>query len=182
MGFKNKITNSVTQKVGNKVFNIEDVKSKSNLPSTNIEVEERRERAQALVRKKSMLSSSVSVVPVPGLGFSVDIKLMKDIIEDVNKIYGLDHKEVNTMGEDMKERVLSTAAIQGSQFIGKKVSSAILKVVIRDVAKRTAAKQTKWFPIVGQAITASISYYFMKKIGYDHIAKCEKVTKSLIQN
>ena len=37
-----------------------------------------------------------------------------------------------------------------------------MKVVIKDVAKRTAAKQTKWFPFVGQAVSASISYYFMK--------------------
>ncbi|MDN6182394.1 MAG: DUF697 domain-containing protein, partial [Staphylococcus equorum] len=28
--------------------------------------------------------------------------------------------------------------------------------------------------------TASISYYFMKKIGNDHIQKCEKVAKSLV--
>lgn len=180
MSFKNKITNNVTQKVGNKVLNIEDINNKGSIPTTHSEIEERRQRAEALVRKKSMLSSGVSVVPILGLGFSVDIKLMKDIIEDVNKIYGLDHKQVNTMGDDMKERVLTTAAIQGSQFIGKKVSSAILKVVIRDVAKRTAAKQTKWFPVVGQAITASISYYFMKKIGNDHIQKCEKVAKSLV--
>ncbi|MGQ5218626.1 DUF697 domain-containing protein [Staphylococcus equorum] len=180
MSFKNKITNNVTQKVGNKVLNIEDINNKGSIPTTHSEIEERRQRAEALVRKKTMLSSGVSVVPIPGLGFSVDIKLMKDIIEDVNKIYGLDHKQVNTMGDDMKERVLTTAAIQGSQFIGKKVSSAILKVVIRDVAKRTAAKQTKWFPVVGQAITASISYYFMKKIGNDHIQKCEKVAKSLV--
>ncbi|ANQ63870.1 DUF697 domain-containing protein [Staphylococcus equorum] len=180
MSFKNKITNNVTQKVGNKVLNIEDIKNKGSIPTTHNEIEERRQRAEALVRKKSMLSSGVSVVPIPGLGFSVDIKLMKDIIEDVNKIYGLNHKQVNTMGDDMKERVLTTAAIQGSQFIGKKVSSAILKVVIRDVAKRTAAKQTKWFPVIGQAITASISYYFMKKIGNDHIQKCEKVAKSLV--
>ena len=88
MSIKNKITNSVTQKVGNKVLNIEDVKNKNNLPTTHIELEERRERAQAIVRKKSVLSSSVSVVPIPGLNFGVDIKLMRDIIEDVNKIYG----------------------------------------------------------------------------------------------
>ena len=110
-----------------------------------------------------MLSSSVSIVPIPGLDFGVDIKLMRDIIEDVNKIYGLDHKQVNSMREDVKERIFTAAAIQGSQFIGRKVSNAILKVVIRDVAKRMAAKQTKWFPLVGQAISASISYYFMKK-------------------
>lgn len=180
MSFKNKITNKLTNKVGNKVLKIEDIKQKSNIPTTNIEIEERRERAQALVRKKSVLSSSVSIVPIPGLDFGVDIKLMRDIIEDVNKIYGLDHKQVNNMRDDMKERVFAAAAIQGSQFIGKKVSNAILKVVVRDVAKRVAAKQTKWFPILGQAISASISYYFMKKIGEEHIQKCEKVVKTLV--
>ena len=40
----------------------------------------------------------MSVVPIPGLDFGVDLKLMKDIIEDVNKIYGLDHKQVNSLG------------------------------------------------------------------------------------
>ncbi|MDU0461101.1 DUF697 domain-containing protein [Staphylococcus ureilyticus] len=180
MSLKNKITNNVTQKVGSKVLNIEDIKNKSDIPTTNIELDERRQRAQAIVRKKSMLSSSVSIVPIPGLDFGVDIKLMRDIIEDVNKIYGLDHKQVNSMREDVKERIFTAAAIQGSQFIGRKVSNAILKVVIRDVAKRMAAKQTKWFPLVGQAISASISYYFMKKIGDDHIEKCEKVVKSLM--
>ena len=75
---------------------------------------------------------------------------------------------------------MSAAAIQGSQFIGKKLTNALMKVVIKDVAKRTAAKQTKWFPFVGQAVSASISYYFMKKLGQDHIEKCEKVIKELL--
>ncbi len=49
------------------------------------------ERAETLVKKKSLLSSGASIVPIPGLDFGVDLKLMRDIIEDVNKIYGLDH-------------------------------------------------------------------------------------------
>ncbi len=40
---------------------------------------------------------------------------------------------------------MSAAAIQGSQFIGKRISNAFLKIVIRDVAKRTAAKQANGF-------------------------------------
>lgn len=64
---------------------------------------------------------------------------------------------------------MSAAAIQGSQFVGRKVSEALLKVVIKDVAKRAAAKQTKWFPVIGQAVSASISYYFMNKLGKDHV-------------
>ncbi|MCD8878299.1 DUF697 domain-containing protein [Staphylococcus kloosii] len=180
MGIKNKVTNKLTNKFGNKVLNIEEINAKNNLPTTNDEIANRRERAEALIRKKAILSSSVSIVPIPGLDFGVDLKLMRDIIEDINKIYGVDHKQVNNLGDDVKERIYTAAAIQGSQFVGRKVSSALLKVVIRDVAKRTAAKQTKWFPIVGQAISASISYYFMKKIGQDHVEKCEKVIRSIV--
>lgn len=180
MGIKNKVTNKLTNKFGNKVLNIEEIDAKNNLPTTNDEIANRRERAEALIRKKAILSSSVSIVPITGLDFGVDLKLMRDIIEDINKIYGVDHKQVNNLGDDVKERIYTAAAIQGSQFVGRKVSSALLKVVIRDVAKRTAAKQTKWFPIVGQAISASISYYFMKKIGQDHVEKCEKVIRSIV--
>lgn len=180
MGIKNKVTNKLTNKFGNKVLNIEEIDAKNNLPTTNDEIANRRERAEALIRKKAILSSSVSIVPIPGLDFGVDLKLMRDIIEDINKIYGVDHKQVNNLGDDVKERIYTAAAIQGSQFVGRKVSSVLLKVVIRDVAKRTAAKQTKWFPIVGQAISASISYYFMKKIGQDHVEKCEKVIRSIV--
>lgn len=74
---------------------------------------------------------------------------------------------------------MSAAAIQGSQFVGRKVSEALLKVVIKDVAKRAAAKQTRWFPVIGQAVSASISYYFMSKLGKDHVEKCEKVINNL---
>ena len=179
MGIKNKMTNKLTHKVGNKVLNIENVDTKHFLPTDEAELAERHQRAQAIVRKKALLSSSVSVVPIPGLDFGVDIKLMRDIISDINKLYGLDKKQVNSLGDEMKERILTAAAIQGSQFIGRKVSEGLLKVVIRDVAKRTAAQQTKWFPVVGQALSASISYYFMKKIGDDHIEKCEKVIRDL---
>lgn len=79
----------------------------------------------------------------------------------------------------LKKRIMSAAAIQGSQFVGRKVSEALLKVVIKDVAKRAAAKQTRWFPVIGQAVSASISYYFMSKLGKDHVEKCEKVINNL---
>lgn len=180
MGIRSKFTNDITNKVGNELLNIEEIKEKNNLPKTKEELARRREQALTLVKKKSILSSGASIVPIPGLDFGVDIKLMRDIIEDVNKIYGLDHKEVNSLGDDVRERVMSAAAIQGSQFVGRKVSEALLKVVIKDVAKRAAAKQTKWFPVIGQAVSASISYYFMNKLGQDHIEKCEKVLRDII--
>lgn len=176
MGIKDKFIKKSTDKIGNKMLKIDPVVGKGRLPKNKKDLAKRRERAEELVRKKALLSSSASVIPIPGLDFGVDLKLMKDI----NKIYGLDHKEVNRMSDDLKERVLVAASIQGSQFIGRTVSKGILKMVVKDVAKRTAAKQTRWFPVVSQAIAASISYYFMKKLGDEHIDKCENVAKKLI--
>ena len=60
---------------------------------------------------------------------------------------------------------MSAAAIQGVNLLDVRYLRRCLKVVIKDVAKRAAAKQTKWFPFVGQAVSASISYYFMSKLG-----------------
>ncbi|WP_151096077.1 DUF697 domain-containing protein, partial [Staphylococcus aureus] len=123
MGFKNNLTSNLTNKIGNSVFKIENINEKGAMPTTIKELNERRQRAEAIVKRKSLMSSTMSVVPIPGLDFGVDLKLMKDIIEDVNKIYGLDHKQVNILGDDVKERIMSAAAIQGSHFIGKRLSS-----------------------------------------------------------
>ncbi|AVQ32713.1 DUF697 domain-containing protein [Staphylococcus muscae] len=175
-----RITNKITEIVGNKVLKIEKIENKDVLPQSQEEVAARRKQAENIVKKKAMLSSGATIVPIPGFDFGVDMKLMKDVIEDINKLYGLDHKQVNRMSDDMKDRIVMAAGIQGSQLIGKKISDGLMKILIRDVAKRTAAKQTRWFPVVGQAFSASLSYYFMNKVGKEHIQKCENVVKSLL--
>ncbi|MCS4486699.1 DUF697 domain-containing protein [Staphylococcus sp. GRT3] len=175
-----RIPKKLSDIVENKVLKIEKVANKHVLPQSTTEVEERRQQAETIVKKKALLSSGATIVPLPGFDFGVDMKLMKDVIEDINKVYGLDHNQVNKMSDDMRNRIVMAAGIQGTQLIGKKVSSGLLKIFVRDVAKRTAAKQTRWFPIVGQAVSASLSYYFMTKVGKEHIQKCENVVKSLL--
>ncbi|REH98419.1 DUF697 domain-containing protein [Staphylococcus felis] len=175
-----KFSNRIAQSVGNKVLNIDEITQKDQLPQTIEDLNQRRKYAENIVKKKALLSSGATLVPVPGFDFGVDVKLMRDIIEDINKIYGLDHKQVNKLSDDVKNRIYVAAGIQGSQLIGKKVTNGIVKIFIRDLAKRTAAKQTRWFPLVGQAVSASISYYFMTKLGKEHIQKCEDVAKALV--
>ncbi|REI10358.1 DUF697 domain-containing protein [Staphylococcus felis] len=175
-----KFSNKIAQSVGNKVLNIDEITQKDQLPQTIEDLNQRRKYAENIVKKKALFSSGATLVPVPGFDFGVDVKLMRDIIEDINKIYGLDHKQVNKLSDDVKNRIYVAAGIQGSQLIGKKVTNGIVKIFIRDLAKRTAAKQTRWFPLVGQAVSASISYYFMTKLGKEHIQKCEDVAKALV--
>ena len=75
-----------------KVLDIEEINEKISYLKRRRNCTTQR-KAKAVVKKKSLLSSGMSVVPIPGLDFGVDIKLMKDIIEDINKIYGLDQNK-----------------------------------------------------------------------------------------
>ena len=77
------------------------------------------------------MSSTASVVPIPGLDFGVDIKLMRDIIEDVNKLYGLDHKQVNTLGDDLRERILLRLLFKVVNSSAKKYQVLCLKLLLR---------------------------------------------------
>ena len=45
---------------------------------------------------------------------------MKDIIEDVNKIYGLDHKQVNSMGDSVRERIYALVLYKGANLLARK--------------------------------------------------------------
>ncbi|WP_323702762.1 DUF697 domain-containing protein [Mammaliicoccus sp. Dog046] len=175
------IFNKVTTKAGNKAFGIEEIKKRSELPTTQDEILQRRKQAKELIHKKSLMSSAANIVPIPGLGVGMDIKLMGDIIEDINKIYGLSHKQVNKMQDDVKQKILTSAAMKGSQFVGQKVTNAMVKVFFRSIVKREAAKQSRWIPLVGQAVAGSISYYLMKKMGEDHIKKCETVIEDFLE-
>ncbi|MDN6233168.1 MAG: DUF697 domain-containing protein, partial [Staphylococcus simulans] len=76
MGIKDKFIKKSTDKIGNKMLKIDPVVGKGRLPKNKKDLAKRRERAEELVRKKALLSSSASVIPIPGLDFGVDLKLM----------------------------------------------------------------------------------------------------------
>ena len=51
MGIRSKLTNNITNKVGNSLLNIEEIKEKGDLPTTQEELRQRRERAETLVKE-----------------------------------------------------------------------------------------------------------------------------------
>lgn len=154
--------------------------NKKALPQSESELVTRRENAEKMIHNKSLMSSAAAVVPIPGLDVTADLKLMTDIIEQINKEYGLSHKQVNGYSDDLKQKVMFNAAKQGSDFIGKKISKSLVAVIMKMIAKRELMKQSKWVPLVGQAVSGTISYYMMRKMGMMHIEKCEKVARALM--
>ncbi|TDM32473.1 DUF697 domain-containing protein [Macrococcoides canis] len=160
--------------------NNKEVKTINSLPQSEADLIERRKRAESMLHNKSLMSSAAAVVPIPGLDVTADLKLMTDIIENINKEYGLSHKQVSGYTDDIKQKIVFSAAKSGSDFIGKKITKGFVAVVFKMMLRREALKQSIWVPVIGQAISGTISYYMMKKLGEKHIDKCERVARDLM--
>ncbi|WP_414051216.1 DUF697 domain-containing protein [Macrococcus animalis] len=150
------------------------------LPKNETDLIERRERSEKLIHNKSLMSSAAAVIPIPGIDVSADMKLMTDIIEEINSEYGLSHKQVSGYSDEMKQKIIFSAAKTGSDFIGKKVTKGLVAVIFKMLLRREVLKQSKWVPVIGQAVSGTISYYMMKRLGKAHIDKCEKVARDLM--
>lgn len=169
----NMATNAVTK-------NNTQNKTVNTLPKNETELIERRERAEKLIHNKSLMSSAAAVVPIPGIDVTADMKIMTDIIEEINAEYGLSHKQVSGYTDEMKQKIVLSAAKTGSDFIGKKITTGLVTVLFKTLLRREVLKQSKWVPVIGQAVSGTISYYMMKRLGKAHIDKCEKVARSLM--
>ncbi|NJI14806.1 DUF697 domain-containing protein, partial [Staphylococcus agnetis] len=60
MGLKDKMT----RKMSNKVMHIDEIKVKDALPKTEAEIEKRRQYAESVIKKKALVSSGATVIPI----------------------------------------------------------------------------------------------------------------------
>ncbi|TDM41987.1 DUF697 domain-containing protein [Macrococcoides goetzii] len=177
MGILNTAINMAT----NAMNKDQKVKKEINqLPKNESDLIDCRERSEKLIHNKSLMSSAAAVVPIPGIDVTADMKLMTDIIEEINAIYGLSHKQVSGYTDEMKQKIVFSAAKTGSDFIGKKITKGLVAVLFKTLLRREVLKQSKWVPVIGQAVSGTISYYMMQRLGKAHIEKCEKVARELM--
>lgn len=175
------ILNSAINIATNAMNKDQKVKKEINqLPKNESDLIDRRERSEKLIHNKSLMSSAAAVVPIPGIDVTADMKLMSDIIEEINAVYGLSHKQVSGYSDEMKQKIVFSAAKTGSDFIGKKITKGLVAVLFKTLLRREVLKQSKWVPVIGQAVSGTISYYMMQKLGKAHIEKCVKVARELM--
>jgi uncharacterized protein (DUF697 family) len=136
------------------------------------EVSKREEEARALVKKKARISSIAAALPIPFLDTGTDMKLMNDITDDIEEVFGIKHDEVVDTREDFTMRGIVMATSMASEFLVKRVTPFVFKKV--------NGKKMKKFRVVnmiGTAIGAVISYILMKKLGDNHVDKCVQFLK-----
>lgn len=147
-------------------------------PSLNLE--EVKKECLALVKKRAKISAGVAVVPIPFFDVAVDASMLTMLLPEISERFGLLEDRVAAI--DLESRAVHWSALKDRtvDFAGLMATRGIVKKTIQGFGGRIAAKQvTKFIPLGGQLVAATMGYTIFRKIATDHIEECYKLAKDI---
>jgi len=148
----------------------------------NLNLEQVRHDCLELVKKRSYVSAGAAVVPVPFFDVVIDIGMLSFLIPEINARFGLAPDQITVYDPETKEIHWSELRKRGFEFSGLVVARTAVKKSLNNVAAKVITKQvTKFIPLGGSIIAASLGYIVMKKVAEAHVEECYNLAKQ-IQN
>ena len=152
------------------------------LPDSIEELEKIKKECRRMSNKRSFLSAAASVVPVPFTDIATDVVLLKQIMPGISEKFGLSKEQIDEYNPQIAIFIYDAAKRLGANMIGKYVTKELIIQILKKMGVHLTTKQVaKYFPIVGQAISAGISYTAMRFIIHSHINECCKVARTVIE-
>ena len=135
-----------------------------------------------LVQKRAYISAGAAVVPVPFLDVVIDVGILSQLIPEVNARFGLAPEQISVFDPKTKQVHWTELRKRGVEFSGLVVARTAVKKSLNNVAAKVITKQiTKFIPLGGQIIAASLGYVVMKKVAEAHVRECYKIAKGIQQ-
>ncbi len=138
------------------------------------------QRSRSLIARKALLAAAASAVPLPGLDWAADAALLSRLIPQISAEFGLSVTQIEHLAPQKRERIQKAASTLGALLVGRLVTRDLLVALARHAGVRLTAKQaTKYVPIAGQAISATLGYAALRALGELHIKDCVRVAKAV---
>lgn len=155
------------------------------LPNTidpDLDLEKIRVECQQLVKKRAKYSAGAAVIPVPFVDVAIDAGMLTQLLPEISERFGLiegRESAIDLESRDVHWRELKNRAVD---FAGLMATRGVIKKTIQGFGGRIVAKQvTKFVPLGGQLVAATMGYTIFKKIAFDHIEECYKLAKDIQQ-
>ena len=133
--------------------------------------------------KRSLLSAAASVVPVPFTDIATDVVLLKQIIPTISERFGLSKEQIDEYNPQLAIFIYDAAKRLGTNMVGKYVTKELIIQILKKMGLRITTKQVvKYVPVLGQVVSAGISYTAMRFIINSHINECYKVARTVIES
>lgn len=137
-----------------------------------------RDRCRALVTRRATLSAGAAVVPLPGLDIGADVAILIKLLPKINEEFGLTPAQIDRLDTETKSVVMMFITGLGASLVGRLVTrELVIKVLMKLGVRVTTKGIVKFVPLLGQALSASISFGAMKMLGNQHIDDCYAVAR-----
>ncbi|MCM3154986.1 YcjF family protein [Priestia megaterium] len=147
------------------------------------ELERVKKEAKKMVKKRASLSGAAAAIPLPGVDIGADITIMLELINSINKKFGLSPEQIEELDLETKRMLLVIITSLGSELAGQVITKQLVTQLLKKVGTKVATKSiAKFVPIIGQATAAGISFASMKYLGDSHVEECYAVSKKFVNN
>lgn len=147
-------------------------------PSLNLE--QIRNECHELIQKRAYVSAGAAIVPIPFFDVVVDLGILSQLIPDINSRFGLAPEHVSVYDPKTKTIHWDELRKRGFQFSGFVVARTTVKKTFNGFFGKIVTKQvTKFIPLGGQIVAASLGYFMMKKIAQTHLNDSYNLAKRI---
>lgn len=137
-----------------------------------------RDECRALVTRRAALSAGAAVVPLPGVDVGTDVAILVRLLPRINRRFGLTPEQIDQLDTDTRSVVMMFVSGLGASLVGRLVTrELVIKVLMKLGVRITTKGIVKFVPLMGQALSASISFGAMKVLGNQHIDDCYQVAR-----
>lgn len=149
-------------------------------PSVNLE--QVRLECLALVKNRAYISAGIAIIPVPFLDLVIDVSILSQLIPEINARFGLSASRVSVYNPQTKTVNWDELKKRGVEISSMVASRTAAKASFQGFFAKILTKQvSKFIPLGGQLVSASLGYLLMKKIAEAHIDDCYIAAKKLQQ-
>lgn len=152
------------------------------IPQTLEELDSIATECKKMTTKAALLSAAGGAIPAPGVDVATDIVILLKLIPKISRKFGLSKEQIDEYDDEFKILIFDLLKKGGAKFVGRYITKELIKAILKRMGIRIAARQVaKYVPILGQGISASISFGAMKIVTNSHINDCYEVAKNLIE-
>lgn len=139
----------------------------------------KREACEGLVTRYAALAAANGLNPVPGLDVAIDLGTMLNLFKEIRDAYGLSParlKWLESQGGKIAVGVLSNVA----RFAGPASKEALLTLLKRFAGRQAAKQVSKYIPIIGQMVAASLGFGITYWAGKEYLDECEALAQAVL--
>jgi hypothetical protein len=143
-------------------------------------MEEKRQAAKRLVRMYAGLAAVNSLNPIPGLDVGIDAGILAALYHSITANYGLATEQAQTLSKQVKRQGYVSPVLQSinERCCSTLTRNALAAILTRLGGECIARETTKWFPVVGTVISATVGYRVAYRFGEKLLEDCESALRS----